>query len=169
MNDALAGRTWKSYSSAIKQYREYMAWNRLDEEKPTEEAICKWIAFLSLFIEPISICRYLSAVRYFLDENGKNEEIHSNKVSRMVRGVCRRHGLPDIDDREIITINLLLKIMKIIDLQKHDDRCCMAACIIAFLNCLRCGEFTVSSKTADFDQRGLETTRGQGPDFPKEM
>jgi hypothetical protein len=126
--------------------------------------LCKWIAFLSLFIEPISICRYLSAVRYFLSERGRNQAANSVVVARMVRGVCKRHGLPDVDDRENMTVQLLLKIMKVIDLDEHDDRCCMAACIIAFLSCLRCGEFTVSSGQDEFLKRGdwkQEGDRGQ--------
>ena len=49
-----------------------------------------------------------------------------------------------------MTVPLLLKIMKAIDLNSHDDRCCMAASVLAFLNCLRCGEFTVSTSQDSF-------------------
>lgn len=122
-----------------------MSWNKLDENKPTVLELCKWIAFLSLFIEPISICRYLSAVRYFLADRGGAQAANDVVVTRMVRGICKRHGLPVLDDRENVTVQLLLNIMKVIDLGAHNDRCCMAACVIAFLNCLRCGEFTVKS------------------------
>jgi hypothetical protein len=130
-----------------------MSWNNLDEQNPSEERLCKWIAFLSLFIEPISICRYLSAVRYFLNEKGQCRAADSVIVLRMIRGVCKRHGLPQHDERENMTIELLFKIMKAIDLGSHDDRCVMAACVIAFLNCLRCGEFTVSNTQDDYLKR----------------
>ena len=49
-----------------------------------------------------------------------------------------------LDDRENVTMQLL-SMMRVIDLEAHNDRCCMAACVVAFLNCLRCGEFTVRS------------------------
>src|SRR3954464_60771 len=57
LREALSKRTWKGYTSAVAKYRDYMACD-LDENNPSEEALCKWIAFLSLFLE---ICRYLSA------------------------------------------------------------------------------------------------------------
>jgi len=141
-----------------------MSWNGLDESNPSEIDLCRWISFLSLFIEPISICRYLSAVRYFLAERCQSRVANSVLVTRMVRGVCKRHGLPEVDDREIMTVPLLLKIMKAIDLNSHDDRCCMAASVLAFLNCLRCGEFTVSTSQDSFLTRGdwkQESGRGQ--------
>jgi hypothetical protein len=164
LGEALSESTWASYKSAVAKYRDYMSWNKLDENNPSEVVLCKWISFLSLFVEPISICRYLSAVRYFLAERGGCKAANSVIVTRMVRGVCKRYGLPQLDDREIVTVQLLLLIMKAIDLGVHDDRCCMAACIVAFLNCLRCGEFTVKSGQKEFLTRGdweQEGDRGQ--------
>jgi len=64
-----------------------------------------------------------------------------------------QYGLPVKDDRENVTIDLLLKIMKKIDLNDPTDLCCMAASVIAFLNCLRCGEFTVNSASDRFLKR----------------
>ena len=94
LGQALSASTWSSYKSAVAKYRDYMNWNKLDESNPSVLVMCKWIAFLSLFIEPISICRYLSAVRYFLAERGGAQAANDVVVTRMVRGICKRHGLP---------------------------------------------------------------------------
>jgi hypothetical protein len=55
--------------------------------------------------------------------------------------------------KEPITIRLLIKVVDVVDLRKHDDRCCMAASVVALTNCLRCGEFTVSAKSDGYLKR----------------
>src|SRR6185503_9820013 len=82
----------------------------------------------------------------------------------MIRSICIRYGLPMRDDRENVTTDLLLRLTKIIDVNEHIDLCCLSACIIAFLSCLRCGEFTVNQpedrflKKSDWKQ---DSERGQ--------
>ena len=126
-----------------------------DETKPSEEDICEFIAYRSLFIQPLSIIKYINAIKYYLDSF--DEEVgnttRSVLVKRLVRSISIRYGLPMKDDRENMTIDLLLKMMRVIDLRSHLDLCCMAACVIAFLSCLRCGEFTVSGAGDRFLKR----------------
>src|SRR6185503_10654216 len=63
-----------------------------------------------------------------------------------IRGVCKKYGFVRTDKREPITVQLLLRVLNSVNLGDHDERCCAAACVIGFLNCLRIGEFTVNGK-----------------------
>jgi hypothetical protein len=164
MEGALAPKTFDSYFSAIQQYREFMQMLGQNELEPTEEDVCKWVAYESLFIEPKSVAKYLQAVKYYLDSYHQSSITQSVPVKRMIRSLCMKFGKPEKDERENVTADLLLKIMKKIDMKDLTDLCCMAASIIAFLNCLRCGEFTVNKpgdrylKKKDWKQ---ERERGQ--------
>ena len=135
-----------------------------DERNPTERAICEWIAFESLFIEPKSMAKYVQAVRYYLDSYNKREVTRGVLIKRMLRALCKKYGKPVKDDRENVTLDLLLKITKKIDLSDHVEVCCMAASVIAFLNCLRCGEFTINNPCDRFLKKGdwkQDPIRGQ--------
>ena len=137
------------------QYKEFMEMRGKDERDPSDEDICEFVAYRSLFIQPLSVIKYLHAIKYYLDSFDK-ERGHTTRsvlVKRLVRSISIRYGLPMRDDRENMTIELLLKMMLRIDLTRHIDLCCMAACVIAFLNCLRCGEFTVSGQGDRFLKR----------------
>src|SRR6185503_10063956 len=70
-----------------------------------------------------------------------------------IRGVCKKYGFVRTDKREPITVQLLLRVLNSVNLGDHDERCCAAACVIGFLNCLRIGEFTVSGKSDRFLRR----------------
>lgn len=117
-----------------------------EEKKPEEEDICEFIAYKSLFIQPLSVVKYLNAIKYYLDAVNQGDKVRGVIVGRLIRSISIRYGLPMRDDKENITIELLEKMIAQIDLYDHMDLCCTAACIIAFLNCLRCGEFTVTSQ-----------------------
>jgi len=103
-----------------------------DEFNPSERTVCEWVAHESLFLEPKSVAKYVQAVKYFLDSYNKGEVIRSVLVKRMLRSLCKKYGKPVRDDRENVTIDLLVRITKKIDLNDHLDVCCMAASIIAF-------------------------------------
>ena len=100
-----------------------------DDLDPTEEDLCKWVAYESLFIEPKSVSKYLFAIRYYLEAYGKGTPTKSPLVRRMIRSISIKYGLPARDDRENVTVDLLSKIMKKIDLKNHVHRCCMAASV----------------------------------------
>ena len=84
-------------------------------------------------------------------------------VKRLIRSACMRYGLPVRDDKENITIDLLLGIMKKIKLSDALDLCCMAASVIGFLNCLRCVEFTLHPAKWTRKDWKQDETRGQIP------
>lgn len=117
-----------------------------DERNPSEEELCYFVAYRSLFIKPLSMVKYLHAIKYYLDaiDREQGRKVRGVIVARLIRAISIRYGLPMRDDRENMTIQLLINMMACIDMENHMDLCCMSACVIAFLSCLRCGEFTVT-------------------------
>jgi hypothetical protein len=145
----IADSTWKSYDSAVRNYQEHMTACRKDYLNPTLEDICLWLTEQALIIRPQSLARYALAVEYYLKGLGLSHNGRVMKepvVKRIIRGAAKRYGLPPSVTREAVTISLLKLILKNIDLSSHNDRCLMAACIVALLSCLRCGEFTVKTQ-----------------------
>ena len=61
---------------------------------------------------------------------GRKDAVKSILVKRLIRSLSMRYGLPIKDDRENLTIELLLAIMKKIDLRDPVHLCCMAASVI---------------------------------------
>jgi hypothetical protein len=137
--------TWQSYNSAVKQYLEYMKGVGKPADDPSEMDLCKWVGYISLFLDPSSLPKYISGLTYYLDTlgGGKGDRVRKGLVSRVVRGAMKKYGLPGRDERESMSTNLLEQIAKRVDRKSHDDRCMMAACSILFVCCLRCGELTV--------------------------
>ena len=157
---ALAKRTRESYSTAVAQYKAFMKARNKDHRKPAPRDICIWIADTSLFIKADSILKYLAGVRYHLGTYGTADVARDTLVKRVVRGLFKTYGFSQGDDREPITVYLLIRVLKSVDIDDHDERCYAAASVIGFLNCLRIGEFTVSNsgdhylRRSDWKQEG---------------
>ena len=161
---ALAPKTIQAYSSIINSYRDYVCLHGENDCDPSEEIVCRWVGYESLFIDPASVEKYVQAIAYYLDTYGKKGGIKTVLVKRLIRSASMKYGLPVKDDKENVTIDLLLGIMKKIKLWDALDLCCMAASIIGFLNCLRCVEFTLHQQSGRFLKRKdwkQDETRGQ--------
>ena len=144
---ALAKRTRESYATAVNRYIMFMDARSRNHEDPSVKDLCLWISQESLFIQSESILKYVAGVRYHLDTYGKGHVARDILVGRVVRGICKKYGLgKGKDAREPLALELLIKILRAVNLDEHDERCCAAACVIGFLNCLRIGEFTVSKE-----------------------
>jgi hypothetical protein len=158
---ALANRTKESYGTAVDQYKAFMAARNKDSIRPTATDICLWITETSLFIKTDSILKYLAGVRYYLDGHGTGQCARDVMVARVVRGLFKTYGTSSTDDREPITMYIMIAVLKSVDITDHDERCYAAAAVIGFLNCLRIGEFTSSTgadnnylRKADWKQDG---------------
>ena len=117
-----------------------------DHKRPSAQDICIWIADISLFIKADSILKYLAGVRYHLAPYGTADVTRNVLVNRVVRGLFKTYGFSQGDDREPITVFLMIKVLKSVNTDDHNERCYAAALVIGFLNCLRIGEFTISRK-----------------------
>src|SRR4051812_6497733 len=73
-------------------------------------------------------------------------------VGRVVRASVKGMGSRG-DEREPITMQLIVQILNIVEVRDHNERCFAAACVVGFLNCLRIGEFTKSKKSDRFLRR----------------
>jgi hypothetical protein len=146
LDSDISARTRSSYASGVRKYLDYMNWHRNDPQNPTEEQLCNWLGYESYFIEPLSISKYATAVRYYLNSLGKGrgDVVKGGLVDKLIVGIAKTYGLPPVDDRTTITASLLTAIARRVNLGDHNERCLMAASSVAFVCCLRCGEFTVS-------------------------
>lgn len=75
---------------------------------------------------------FIQAVKYFLTIYHREKILKNPLLKRMIRSLKKKYGRPIRDDRENVTMDLLLKIAKKIDLKNLLDLCCMAVSIIAF-------------------------------------
>lgn len=132
-------------------YKEFFGWKKWDYKNPSVNQICEFISYESLFIQPTSLIHYISGIKYRLSEDLLREDNFDHaKVKHLLRGIAMRYGLPERDTREPMSVELLVRIQKIIDFSDHDNRCYYAAAIIGFLCCLRIGEFTIKNKYSKF-------------------
>ena len=53
----LQPKTMDCYATAVQQYREFMRMSKVNDQDPTEKAICEWVAYESLFIQPKSVAK----------------------------------------------------------------------------------------------------------------
>ena len=131
-----------------------------DYLNPTLYDICEWLTVEALIVRPQSLARYATAVGYYLKGLGlaHNGRVMQHPiVKRILRGAAKKYGLPPLVQREPMTAKLFQNILRHVDLRSHNDRCLTAACIIALISCLRCGEFTVKTQMAIFEKERLGT------------
>ena len=144
--EELATTTRDCYRVGIEKFRDYMYWVGRSPREATPEDLAAWIAYESLFLSTGGVSKYASAVSKFL-KLGKGKEggelVHGGISGSVKTGVFKRYGLPIKDDRVPVTIKLLCDISKNVPRGQLNDVCMMAASIIGFIGCLRCGEFTV--------------------------
>jgi hypothetical protein len=153
MSMDLADNTKRCYMTAVEQYKGFMESRGKNPENPQVRDLCLWIAEESLFVKAESICKYWAGVKYYLDTYEAGHIARHILVKRVVRGLCKKYGLAKRDQREPITMELILQILKLVNLKDHDERCYAAACVIGFLHCLRIGEFTLTGKSDRFLKR----------------
>ena len=122
---------------------------------------------MSVFKSRIIICetvivrKYVSAIKKKLvGKYIQDDSIFQNvKFTETLEGIYKRYGLPGKDTRMPISIKLLIAISKVIKIEKHNERCCFAAAVIAFFCCLRIGEITSKSSSAAIYLKRINLSR----------
>ena len=109
VDSSLAPKTRETYGSIIGMYKDYMYLKGVDDMNPDRENFLKWVAYQSLFIDPSSVSKYVQAVFYYLDTYDRGDIAKNVLIQRMIRSLSMQYGLPVKDDRENLTIDLLLK------------------------------------------------------------
>lgn len=154
----LAERTRKSYQSATKGYVMSCAILGKSPFPATLETLLAWVAEMGeRRILPKTIKLYLMGVRSFQVDMGTRKELdifHHPTLERVIQGIRRLRGEPDVKERLPITRPILLNILATFNTRTQTGATFHAAFCLAFAGFLRMGEFTWSAadQHEDFSQ-----------------
>ena len=141
--ESIEKSTKSGYNTVFNQYKRYCEANNRDPYHPDVNTLCLFLSHESLFVKPSSLGKYVSAIKKKLvGKYIRDERIFQNVMFvETLEGIYKRYGLPGKDVRIPMSIKLLVAI-KVVKGNKHNERCCLAAAVIAFVCCLRIGEIT---------------------------
>lgn len=150
--EGLAPSTRRSYASGQKRFIEFC--QQLGKLQPSgspcpvdEWTLCLFVSHLAGSIQYSSITVYLSAVRALQIEQGFNDPLlNCLRLQRVLRGIKRSQGVVK-RERLPITDQLMMVIVKSLDLHNFDHCMFWAACSLAYFGFLRASEFTVPSSS----------------------
>lgn len=155
----LADRTRKSYRTATRSYTMSCAISGKSPFPATLENLLVWVSEMGeRRILPKSIKLYISGIRSFqvdMGTTGKELEVfHHPTLERVIQGIRRLRGEPDVKERLPITRPILLAMLATFDTKTQTGATFHAAFSLAFAGFLRIGEFTWSSadRQEDFGQ-----------------
>ena len=144
----LASSTRSSYRSGQKNFLEFCSQlgkiHQSGSPCPAEEwTLCLFATFLASSVQHSTIKVYLSAVRSLHIEQGFSDPlVDCLRLQRVLRGIKRTQG-DSSSLRLPITDDIMMVIVRALDLI-HPDHCMFwAACNLAYFGFLRSAEFTV--------------------------
>lgn len=107
---------------------------------------------------PKSIKLYLAGIRSFQVDIGITKEelevFHHSTLERVIQGICRLRGEPDVKEQLPITRPILLEMLATLNTSQQKGATFHAAFSLAFAGFLRMGEFTwsLTDRQDDFGQ-----------------
>jgi hypothetical protein len=146
---SLALSTRTTYGSAILIYAVWADLQGLSDNArfPTSTSITScWVADMAGSYSETTVSSYVAALRAWHEVQGVPWRIDEAVVRRTIKG-CRNYQ-PEGSTRpkrEPYTIDLLLRILAYLDLEKPLDAAVWAACCVAFFGQARLGELLVKS------------------------
>ena len=142
----LAVKTRSLYDTGRRSYVTYCRISMNATPFPaTIQTLSSWIAMLGEHkIQPKTIKAYLAGVRSSQIDTGFEdlETFHHPVLNRIIAGIKRKNGEADKKERMPITKNILLRLVKRLDLADNAQATLHAAYCLAFAGFLRAGEFT---------------------------
>ena len=109
----------------------------------TPNVLINFIAHQAKEHKPETLKQYVSALRSkHVDSGYSTKAFEDERLSRLYKGVPRTHGIKPSRERNEITKEKLLAMLKRLDVSRHDDANLYAAFCVAFAGFLRPGEFT---------------------------
>lgn len=155
----LADQTRKSYYTATRSYTINCALIGKPPFPATLETLLAWVSNMGeKHISPKSIKLYLAGVRSFQVDMGtirKDLEVfHHPTLERIIQGIRRLRGEPDVKERLPITRLILLALLATFNTDTQTGATFHAAFCLAFAGFLRMGEFTwtAADREAEFAQ-----------------
>ena len=135
--------TRATYAVAWNKYKEYTLLNGYSTIPVTFETLVNWIAHLSELNRPESIRQYIAAIRSHLIDRGQSTAaLDDPRISRMIKGALRIHGIQPVRERLEITKDILLKMLATIDSSTLNNLNIYASFCVAFAGFCRPSEVT---------------------------
>src|SRR5579871_653565 len=145
----LAPSTRSTYASAWNNYETFCKLNghSSDHTFPASfEPLSDWIADTLEKAKPETVSLYITAIKSRHIDFGYDTKVFDDpRIKRMLQGALCLFETTPIRDRGEITGPLLLKMVKALNPNLHDDANLIAAFTVAFAAFLRPGDFTWSS------------------------
>lgn len=141
--DSFTQSTRATYAVAWNKYKEYTLLNGYSTIPVTFETLVNWIAHLSELNRPESIRQYIAAIRSHLIDRGQSTAaLDDPRISRMIKGALRIHGIQPVRERLEITKDILLKMLATIDSSTLNNLNIYASFCVAFAGFCRPSEVT---------------------------
>jgi len=134
---AYSENTHAAYSTHIKAFIAFCHYFRFRPVPAENQTILRYVVFLSRTIKPQSIRCYLSVIRILHLENGyKNPLEYNYLLTTLLKGIDSHRGTPPVQKLPI-TLELLSKMFKILNLNDSFELCFWAACLVGFFTFFR--------------------------------
>ena len=158
MEKAVSTSTLNQYKNGFKIFKRFMIMSGFNWENncPTinENNILQFVSYchFNLNIKSTTIKQYLCAVRFhyivYDQDNLFTNDIKLVRVETMLKGI-KKSEITTVKKRLPLTNNIIKDIVVILRkgyFKSNIDQLMEAACVVAFVGFLRCGEFTVLQK-----------------------
>ena len=154
-NTILSARTRQTqatYRCASRDYEEYCHLRGLHAWPADELTFCAWMVHTATRVRISSLKKYMSGVQAAQIMKGLKWPLRgSSLVGLTLRGLTKRWGTPDRALKTPVTMGIVLRMFRqlpgwpCLSRMSHNDRCFVAATLIARLALLRGGEFLAST------------------------
>lgn len=161
----LAERTRSNYSTARKSYILLCGIHGISAFPVTIRSLSSWITKMGLRrLSHKSIKLYMTGLRSYHVELGASKQeleiFHTPVLQRVIAGIRRFNGEPDVKERHPITRPVLRAMLARLDKNTRKGANLYAAFCLAFAGFLRMGEFTWARGELNPDFRNWHITRG---------
>jgi hypothetical protein len=136
-SSAFALATQKTYKSQLRSYLNFCLEYDCTPVPASQDTLVCYMTCLARRLLPASIPNYMNVIRLLHLESGyKNPLIDNFELSLIRRGINRQKGVPP-KQKQPMSIEIMFKMFRFLDLSKSADLAFWAACCIGFFGFLR--------------------------------
>ena len=148
---AYALSTQKTYRSQLRRYLQFCLDFDCSPMPASQQTLVSYTAYLARSLSASSIPNYLNVVRILHLESGLCNPLEGNfELNMLKQGIKRVKGVPP-RQKAPITVDILCKMYKLLDLTKPSDLSFWAIALIAFFGFLR--KSSVLPDSSKFDPK----------------
>ena len=133
---AYAESTKGSYCTMRDSFLRFCVYFHLNPVPASSDTICNYVVFLSRSLSVSSIPCYMNVVRLMHIEQGFENPLKGYDYSIVVKGINRQLGRPP-KQKLPITVDILVRIKCVLDMNSSRNKAFWSACILGFLGFFR--------------------------------